>query len=384
MSKDAIPILFLDHAQAIGGAENSLLLLINNLDVNQWQPHLATTNGRFAQAAQSFHIPTHLLEFPQLRRSTSFAFDWWKTAQQVAALAQSLDIKIVHANTIRASLYTSLAVKLSQRPFIWHMRDFWLSENEPQRKWLDRWGKWLLSRMAAVIIANSQATASHLPASAKVIVVHNGIDLTEFDQMVDGHNFRQQYNIPTDTPLIGMVGRLRPWKGQSTFLHIAAQFSHTHPQTHFLIVGGNPFTDDDSYAQELQQLACELNLTDKVTFTGQITDIQSALAAMDIFVHPGEPEPFGLVNIEAMAMQKPVIAFAHGALPEIVVDGETGFLVPPYDLAAMATQITTLLKDENLRIRLGQNGRKRIETHFTIQQTAVKITKIYEQILNNE
>ena len=377
-------ILFIDHADGMGGAENILLLLMNHLNKQVWNPNLAVSNGRFLQLAQQNHIPAHTVVFPKLRRSPMAITNWGHGGRAIAKIAKTINARILHANTIRASLYTAVAAKHTRIPFIWHMHDFWLSENEPQQKWLDSRGKWMLSQMATVIIANSQATATHLPPSEKLVVVHNGIDLAEFDLAIDGRNFRQQHNIPHNQPVVGMMGRLRPWKGQTTFLNIAAQISQTHPQTRFLVVGGNPFTTQDAYAAELRQIAQDLQLTDKITFTGQITDVQSALTAMDIFVHPGAPEPFGLVNIEAMAMQRPVVAFAHGALPEIVVDGETGLLIPPNNINTMAAQITTLLDDKEIRMRMGENGRKRIETHFTIQQTVTKITEIYEQILNDE
>lgn len=375
-------ILFTDQAAGLGGAEHSLLLLLTHLQ--GIQPHLACAKGALEEQAANFNIAHTQFAFPRLRQSWHMPLDWQREARALARLALQINAQALHANTVRAAVYTSWAARLAKRPFIWHMRDFWLSENRPSRQWVDAVGKKLLVTAATKVIANSQATANHLPLSEKIHVVHNGIDLQQFDATLDKRPFCEQYHIPAEAPVVGMVGRLRPWKGQTTFLHMAAHLKQVQPDCHFVIVGGNTFDVQDDYPQQLKQLTTQLQLNESVTFTGPLIDVQPALAAMDIFIHPGEPEPFGLVNIEAMAMQKPVIAFAHGALPEIVVDGETGFLIPPYDLAAMATQITTLLKDENLKIRLGQNGRKRIETHFTIQQTVAKITKIYEQILNNE
>jgi starch synthase len=102
---------------------------------------------------------------------------------------------------------------------------------------------------------------------------------------------------------------------------------------------------------------------------------------MHIFVHPGDPEPFGLVNIEAMASGKPVVAFDHGALPEIVLHGETGILVPPKDPAGLAQAVISLLKDPHLCSEMGQRGRQRACRRFRIEETAAKTAQLYEQLL---
>ena len=377
-------ILFVDHAQSVGGAENSLHSLITHLAHNKWEPHLATANGRFSRLAQESQILTHIIEFPRLRRSVSIVNDWRTTAQQIAQLATSIEAELLHANTIRAALYTMLAAKMARLPFIWHMRDFWLSENKPNQLWLDSFGKRVLISSATKVIANSKATAAHLPKSSKIHVVHNGIALAKFDPTLDTSSFRTHFQIPQDASVVGMVGRLRPWKGQTTFLQIAAHIATHNPNVCFLIVGGATFGVDQTYQTQLKTQAQELNLTERVIFTEQINNIPEALATMNIFVHPGDPEPFGLVNIEAMAMAKPIVAFNHGALPEIVQNGKTGLLVEPYDAKATATAIISLLDKPQEQISLGKNGRKIVEITFTVQRTAQQISKIYEHILNQK
>ena len=120
---------------------------------------------------------------------------------------------------------------------------------------------------------------------------------------------------------------------------------------------------------------------DKLHFTGHLDDPAHALAAMDIFVHCGDPEPFGLVNIEAMAASKPVVAFNHGALPEIIKQKEMGLLVPPYDIEALAEAVGQLLQAPQRRKTLGQAGRQRVTDQFTIQQTAVHVSNILQKIV---
>lgn len=374
-------ILFIDHATAVGGAEQSLLLILQHLDRHQWQPHLACADGRLAQTAQSLDIPIHHIPLPRLRRSRQFARDWHTGSRAISKLARQLDAKILHANTVRAAIYTAPAAQSTRRPFLWHMRDFWLSENRPNQLWADKWGKRFLCLVAARVIANSQATASHLPCTRKVAVLPNAIDVPRFDPNLDGRPLRQQFNIPLNAPVVGMVGRLRPWKGQRRFIQMAIQISQQMPESYFLIVGGSPFGVADSYAAEIQKFAAKSELGNRLVFTGHLDDVQPALVAMDVFVHPGDPEPFGLVNIEAMAMAKPVTAFAHGALPEIVIDGETGLLVQPDDIDGLATAVLDLLHQPEKARDWGRNGRLRVEAHFSISHYMTKLDALYRTLL---
>ena len=108
------------------------------------------------------------------------------------------------------------------------------------------------------------------------------------------------------------------------------------------------------------------------------------MTALDIFVHAGDPEPFGLVNVEAMAMGLPVVAFAHGALPEIVEEGVTGRLLPPGDEDAMARAITELLDDPVVRSRMGSAGQARALRHFSIERTVAEIDAVLQGFLDKQ
>ncbi|GAB4581816.1 MAG: glycosyltransferase family 4 protein [Anaerolineales bacterium] len=374
------PILFLDHASALGGAEFSLLLILKHLDRTRWQAQLACSPGQLAEKAQALGIPVHLTEFPRLRRSPRFFLDWWTGANEIARLARGIGARAVCANTVRAAVYTAPAARFARLPFIWHMRDFWLSEARPRFLWVDWVGKRLLMTNAARIIPNSHAVARQLPPSANIRVVHNAIEIETYHPTLDGQPFRARHGIPSEALVVGVVGRLRPWKGQERFVRAMAQVAETLPEARFLIVGGEIFGVQDAYERDLKQLVVSLELSEKVIFTGQVSDIRPALAAMDVFVHPGDPEPFGLVNIEAMAMGKPVVAFGHGALPEIVVDGETGLLVVPGEEAALAKAVRDLLHDPARGMAMGQAGRARVEQYFSARRLIGELEAVWGEV----
>jgi glycosyltransferase involved in cell wall biosynthesis len=235
--------------------------------------------------------------------------------------------------------------------------------------------------MTNAVIANSYATAGHLPCKSKTTVIHNGIDIEHYTPSLSHKASRAGFNLPEDVFILGMVGRLRPWKGQSRLLLVLKYVLEKHPHTQCIIVGGAPFKSSEKYIAQLHQLVRDLDLHDHVTFTGQLDDVRPALSAMDVFVHPGDPEPFGLVNIEAMAMAKPVVAFAHGALPEIVEHGKTGLLTPPLDEKAMAQAISELLNNPSQRNAMGTAGRRRVKQAFSITNTARAVDNVLNTIV---
>jgi glycosyltransferase involved in cell wall biosynthesis len=373
-------ILFLDHAPALGGAERSLLLLLKHLDRAHWQPHLACAGGPLAEQAVALGVPVHIVPLGRLRRSFCPPLEWLTGFRAVGRLARQIGAAILVANTVRAALYTAPAAHLTRIPFIWHMRDFWLTESRPRRLWADTLVKRLLCAAARRVVVNSRATAAHLPCPGNVAVVYNGVEVDRFDPALDGRLFRQHYGIPPDAPLMGTVGRLRPWKGQDRFLRALARVREARADVWGVIVGGSPFGVQDGYPPYLRLLAADLGLSDRVIFTGQVTDTRPALAAMDLFVHVGDPEPFGLVNLEAMAMAKPVVAFAHGALPEIVTKGETGLLVIPGDEAALVRVVACLLSDPARQLAMGQAGRRRVAEHFSAERVVQEIDAVLQEM----
>jgi glycosyltransferase involved in cell wall biosynthesis len=369
-------ILFLDHATALGGAEISLFLILKKFDYSIFHPILACPYGSLWEAGREVSAQIVEFEFPRLRRSVRALPDLLTKAKQLASIANFHSADVVYANTVRTAIYGSLAARMSSTRFVWHMRDFWLSENRPVLQFPDRAGKAWIGFHADCILANSQAVARHLPYPEKTRVVYNGVDTERFQPPGDISTMKALFGLPDNQPIVGTVSRLRPWKGADRFIRVAAEISQQDKDVIFLVVGGSPFDVRDGYAESLHRLVDQLNVSDRVVFTGQLEDIRPALSTMDVFVHPGEPEPFGLVLIEAMAMQKPVVGFNHGALPEIVKDGETGFLISPGKEKDLVDAILTLLRSPRLMERMGIAGRKRVETNFSADRMAAEVSDI--------
>ncbi len=194
--------------------------------------------------------------------------------------------------------------------------------------------------------------------------------------------FRSSYGISKAQHLIGVVGRIKfQRKGQEVFVRAAYVLREKFPDARFLCVG-SPFPGNELHLVQLLNLIRELGLEGYVLYTGDVEDIKAAISALDILVLPSvQPEPFGGVVIEAMALSRPVVATAVGGSIEQVVDSVTGYLVPPGDPGSLAAGIEKLLESTTRRRDFGEAGRKRFMETFEFKSFYQKILELYEQVI---
>ncbi len=286
---------------------------------------------------------------------------------KLARLIRRRGYDLVYANGSRCMVYAGLAARMISCPVVWHVRI--LDEER-----LDR----LLSRLAARIVVNSRAVAGRFGFlngnSPPVTVVHNGVDLKEFDPQLPGESLRRELGIDARAGVVTILGRLDEWKGHRYFLEAAAQVAACAAQARFLVVG------DGVERRRLQGQARRLGLQGRVLFTGNRQDVPQILAASDVLVSASRAEPFGRVLIEAMAMGKPVVATRAGGVPEIVDEGRTGLLVDPASSPQLAQAICRLLQDPDLRRRLGNDGQRRAKKRFSAEQHAREMGRVFGQV----
>jgi glycosyltransferase involved in cell wall biosynthesis len=236
------------------------------------------------------------------------------------------------------------------------------------------------------VIANSAATLSTLSPQQleHSAAIHSGVDFGSRVSVVHDGTFERHNRKPTEhsgAPLIGLVGRISPWKGQHIFLRAAAQVLKSFPEAKFQIIGAALFNEAD-YEKFIREMVQTLGIASSVEFLGFRNDVPDLIADLEVLVHASVVgEPFGQVVIEGMAAAKPVVATNGGGVPEIVLDGQTGILVPMGDSTSMANAIVHLLKSPELRQTMGQAARERVREHFTIQSTARKVERLYDEIL---
>ena len=213
------------------------------------------------------------------------------------------------------------------------------------------------ARLCARIVAVSEATRDSLvrqgyPA-ARVVVVHNGIGPAA---PVEPHR-------PDAAPVLLHVGRLAPVKGQRELIEALALLRRTDAVA---VLAGKDLETGGSYQRELETLTAELGVHERVVFAGYRDDVTALLAAADVFVLPSFAEGLPLTVLEAMAAARPVVASRAGGMPEAVVHGETGMLVPPGDVEALAGALDDLLADPERARRLGEAGKRRVEERFSV------------------
>lgn len=204
----------------------------------------------------------------------------------------------------------------------------------------------------------------------KVVTIYNGIDLERFPG--NGGKVRGELGITGVVPLVGFVGRLEEVKGPQLFMEAAAMIKIERPQTHFLIVGDGPMKG------ELMKMAQAIS---HLRFLGHREDISDVIAALDLLLIPSLNDGFNLAAVEAMASYKPIVATAVGGLPEVVGDG--GILVRPDDRDGMAQGTLRLLNSSQLRMEMGERGRKRAEVLFDWNGCLQRTLDLYRRVVWN-
>lgn len=359
--------------EMLGGGQRSLLLLLERLDRTKFTPFLVCpTEGGLVEKAEKLGIQTEIIRMGSLK--TPNIFSTAATVFKMRRLIRKKNIELIHSDSPRQALYASLAVRKTKIPLIWHVR-----VSTAEKKSLNRF----LYNRSRKIIAVSRAASLRFSefdlTSDKLVVIPNGVDLTQFKPRHPDMGLREELGIEQSSVLVGTLGQLIPGKGQDVLLRAAKRIAEQAAEVSYVIVGNG----NTAFRKTLEELSAGLGIEDKVRFIGYREDIPQIMNCLDIAVLPSTSHLEGLsrVIIEAMACGKPVIATNAGGNPEAVEDGKTGILVPPGDPDELARAILELAGDADKRKRMGETGRKRAEQLFSIETNIARIEEIYEEIL---
>jgi glycosyltransferase involved in cell wall biosynthesis len=224
--------------------------------------------------------------------------------------------------------------------------------------------RFLFKRVITRVIANSRETKNTILQNNNTLfpeenirVIYNGIDITKFD----GVPTADLYQRKGDEVIIGNAGRLSQEKGQKFLIEMASILEKHKILFRILIAG------EGALEPALKNMARQAGVEEKVSFLGFINNMKAFMENIDIFVLPSLWEGFGFVTIEAMACEKPVVAFNIGSNPEIIADRETGFLIDPFDINDFTQKVEFLMVDPYLRRSFGQAGRSRVKEVFDLR-----------------
>ncbi|MGH2515133.1 MAG: glycosyltransferase family 4 protein, partial [Ktedonobacterales bacterium] len=235
------------------------------------------------------------------------------------------------------------------------------------------------------IICVSQAALDCLlrtpPARAKGVVLPNGVAPAEWLTAQGRDEVRHELGCAPGDVLVGMIGRISPLKAPDLFVRAAGEVLRQHPHARFVLAGGT-VPGQTSYLGTVERLIAASPAPDRIRLLGYRRDIPRITSALDALVVPTRgPESFSLVAAQAMLAGKPVVATNVGALCETIVDGETGILVPPDDVPALADALAALVRDAELRARMGRAGRTRALERFTLDRQIAAFNHILEEML---
>ena len=396
MQKDMMPhsprrVMLFDHTAQLGGGEIALLDMVRFFDRSKVTPIIVLgSDGPLAERLRGI-AEVHILELTSKvlnkRKDTlgSASLLEIKSIVHAAAYVHQLTefirtnhIALIHTNSLKADILGGIAGRLTHTPVIWHIRDRITDDYLP--KPIVRIMRTLCRVLPDYVIGNSAATLETLKLNGTrpSIAIGSGVDLGAFHELHDPSTSGRD-NSP-GKQLIGLVGRICPWKGQHIFLRAAAEVHKQFPHATFQIIGAALF-EEQHYEIEMQKLVKDLGIAHVVEFTGFRNDVPDLMRNLDILVHASTTgEPFGQVIVQGMAAGKAVVATNGGGVPEIVVHGETGLLVPMGDAPALSSAICALLNAPELAAKMGRAGRQRVLEHFTIEQTARKIETVYAQL----
>jgi glycosyltransferase involved in cell wall biosynthesis len=291
------------------------------------------------------------------------------------------DINIIHAHDYKSDLFAYLLKwLLPKRVAVMSTAHAWVMvglKGEIYRRF-----DLSLMRRFDHLIAVSRATKDEMVdagvPSDLISVIHNGIDAQAWAPERARGSLRDELKLDQAFPVIGYVGRIMPEKDLETWLRAAALVSEKYPQARFVLVGEGK---DNTTFERLKKLAAEIGIAERTYFPGYRSDLIPVYAAFDFFLLSSRRE--GLPNsiLEAMAMGLPVVTTDVAGAKELVLDGQTGYVLPQGDAASLARAILILAADRALRQQMSQAGRQRVEREFSFATRLRRIEGLYEEIV---
>lgn len=282
---------------------------------------------------------------------------------------------LVYCNGTNADFAGGLLAATSGVPALWHVR--YTSLPKAVRGLHDRLAA---SRGVRRIVCVSKASAALFPhCPEKVRVIHNALDIEEFDMRGITPCLKSELGLPPDSVVFGSQGRILPRKGYVEMIQaakeaLAQMTDDERRRVHFAVLGDTPEDIRPDHLAECRSLVSQLGVADKFTFLGFKADVKPYVADFDVAVVPSVyPDPLPRSVIEAMALAKPVVAFDVGGVAEMCKDGETGTLMKGGDVAALSAQFLRYLRDPALREAQGRAGRARVERDFDGARQARRI-----------
>lgn len=365
-------ILQISSATSFAGGERHVVDLINAFAARGHELYAALRAK--SPLVPHLGIPSENIKTLPLRNALDA-----QSARQLSRILDQHRIDVVHAHMARDYSVAAYAVRRHPSAKLVVTRHVLFP--------LNRFHKWTLSYASRIVAVSSavgrQLTSQQLVAPEKIIVIRNGINVDKFrhtKMASDRASYLRRLGIPDDCLLVGSIGELRALKRHDDFIRASALVASKVPTAHFVIAGVDTSTTG-AVRRQLETLVGALELKERFHFLGWLDDAAQLLSSMDLFVSASETESFGLAIAEAMASGVTVASTATEGAAELVVEGETGLLVPIGEVEQMANAITSLLLDENKRRQFGVEGQRVVSRGNSLDRMVDELEEVYESLL---
>jgi L-malate glycosyltransferase len=362
---------------AVGGTERQFVYLTRALDRSQFDLRVGCfeKTGTFLEDVESLNVP--ILEY---RTTSLYSPRTLRNQLQLAAYIRKQGIQVIHTYGHYPNVFAIPAARLAGNCVtIASVRDTGVFSSQKRMKAA---AQRVACALADCVLANSNAVRDWLIsegiAPAKIRVIPNGIVVPRHSE-AHSAAIREEFAIEPDAPIVAVVCRLNSGKGLEYFLDAVPSVRERFPNARFMIIGDSIV--EPEYKGDLQQYAHRLNISDRVIFTGERSDVSAILGQVTMSVLPSLSEGLSNSLMEAMAAGLPVVATDVGGNPEIVSDGETGILVPPKDAAALSQAMIRVLESSELARRFGEAGRERVMRNFSLESTVKQTEELYRNLL---
>jgi len=369
-------VTFLASTLVTGGAERMVREFALRLDRTTFEPSVVCLNS-YGQIGEE--IASHgVSAFNGIMRSQYDPLGLWRLRRALREIGTDLLFCLDHRNVIVLGAASSLGT--SRKVFVAvHSTRQWGG-----RRSLGSTASWFL-RFVDRVLAVGENQAGYLADEEgvdpeKIVVVPNGIELSEFDRMPSTEHVRASLGLSESCRVVGIVAVLRPEKNHELFLKAAVSVAEQIEDARFVVVGGGAARD------RLESLASELGISEKTLFTGERTDGRELIQAFDVAVLCSHPvvETLPLFLMEAMALSKPIVATRVGDVSSLVEDGGTGLLVTPGSREELSGAIVRLLEDETFRSEMGRRGREKVAREFSLDRSVETLQRLMKERLTVE
>lgn len=385
-----INILYLHAGAEMYGADKVLLELITGLDKSIYNPVVVLPEkGPLCTELKRIGVDVTIVPYPILRRRyfnfkglVNYLIELKRYTKELRKIVEANKISLIHSNTL-AVLEGWILAKELKIPHIWEVHEI-IESPAFFNKFTCR-----LLKDTTLVVAVSQAVKQHLMNSKMinndlVRVIYNGVDSSRFRPGIDTSLLRNELSIPESASVVGMIGRVNSWKGQEDLVKAANHFMGEMKDAYLVIVG-SAFRGEEWRKEALGADVARSPYADRMRVLDYRSDTEVLYNLFDVLVLPSiRPDPLPTVVLEAMSSGIPVVGYRHGGICEMVDEGENGFLVNVKDIDGLARKIGYLLREDEIRARMGKASRDILLSTFSLDAYISSFSATYMEVIDCE